>query len=131
MILKNILTKVDIQQCISELTVLHRQHYYEPGYIMSSKIISEKYNNVFSKLLDYKHTTQKHTINFQLSNETYQLYIQDKLLRDWFVEKSQPYSIMYYMDINYPKNLTLLAVLLEVIFELTYYSFPETVENPV
>jgi hypothetical protein len=23
------------------------------------------------------------------------------------------------------------AVLLEVIFELTYYSFPETVENPV
>jgi len=38
---------------------------------------------------------------------------------------------MYYMDINYPKNLTLLAVLLEVIFELTYYSFPETVENPV
>lgn len=131
MILKNILTKIDTQKCVQELIALHRQYYYEPGYILSSNTIADNYNNVFKRLLDYKHTTEKHTIIFQQSKNTYQLYVQNKLLRDWFVENSQPYSIMYYMDINHPKNLTPMAVLLEVIFELTYYSFPKTVEKPI
>jgi len=131
MIIKKLIENVDIQKCINELVILHRKHYQEPGYILSSNKITERYNHVFDMLREFKHTTKQHTINFEKALEQYNLYVGDKLLRDWFVDNKKPYNIIYYMKINAPKNLTLMAVLLEVIFELTYYSFPETVENPV
>jgi hypothetical protein len=131
MILKHIISKVNKQKCLDRLTTFHRQHYYEPGYILDSKKITKLYNVVFEKLHAYEHTTNKYKLDIKLKNNVYELLVENQLLRDWFVEKSQPYSIMYYMDINHPKNLSPMAVLLEVIFELTYYSFPENVENPV
>ena len=131
MILKQIIDKIDIQQCISDLVTLHRKHYYEPGYIISSEKISKKYNTVFNLITSYSHTTQQRTIDFKYNRDKYELYVDGMLLRDWFIENSQPYNILYYMKLNYPKNLTLSAVLLEIIFEITYYSFPETVENLV
>ena len=131
MIVKKLIESVDISKCINELVILHRRYYQEPGYILASDRITKQYNCVFNMLREYKHTTKQHTINFEQTSGQYHLYVEDKLFRDWFVDNNTPYDIIYYMKINAPKNLTPMAVLLEVIFELTYYSFPETVENLV
>lgn len=131
MILKNIIENTDIKQCVDELVALHRLYYYEPGYILSSNKISTLYNQVFEKVMDYRHTTTKHTLLVSANNDKFKLTVGDRLFRDWFIENEQPYSELYYMNVDFPKQLSNMSILLEIIYEITYYSFPETVENPV
>ena len=131
MIVKELTRKVTRNDCITKLVQLHRKHYYEPGYILSSKRIAESYNSVYESLRngDYIHTTDK--ITFQLENEMYTVNVGETLLREWITKNDNSIDCIRNMQIIPPEELDHMAVLLEVIFELTYYSFPETVENLV
>jgi len=131
MILKNIIESTDIKQCVDELVAFHRRYYYEPGYILSSNKISALYNQVFEKVMDYRHTTTKHTLLVSADKDKFKLTVGDILFRDWFIENNQPYSKLYYMNVDFPKQLSNMSILLEIIYEITYYSFPKTVENPI
>lgn len=133
MIVKQLLDKIDRIKCILDLVTLHRKFYYEPGYILSCDKITDLYTNVFDRITEYRHTTESKTIIFEYdtTHKTYNVTVEGKALRDWFIENNYPYETLYNMQIIKPKQLENISVLIEIIFEITYYSFPETVENTV
>lgn len=126
MTFRQALDKTDVSECISHLLMVHRNHYHEPGYILSSEKIKNRYNNVIELLTDYIYVTEQKTIVFTYEpvSKTYKLTVDNIILRDWFRDNNYPYREIYNMRIEKPKTLCNEAVLVEVMYELTYYKFP-------
>ena len=105
---------------------MHRAHYHEPGYIMSSSKILNGYNSLIDKITKYRYVSIPETVTFthEPTNDTYKLTVGDQLFRDWFKEKDFPYNTIYSLQIDKPKNLSNQSVVVEIFYELTYYKFP-------
>lgn len=131
MIVSELFKRHDVESCIHDLVAIHRQHYHEPGYILDSKKLYSNYENVVSLIMEQSYTKDIHTINFiELDTKTFELRIQDKLLRDWFVNNSRPFEHLGQFDLKLPNQITTHGAIIEILYEVTFYSFPEeTVDN--
>jgi len=130
MTLHELIEKVGEETCINELVQLHRINYSEPGYILSTKIITQEYKKVFKILSQQTKITDK-ILKFKLCGEVYNVTIDGILLRDWVIINGLDSKDLISSTVDIPTTLSNINVLMEIIFEITYYSFPETVENPI
>ena len=126
---KRLIASCDIEKCIAELVELHRCHYHEPGYILDSNGLYEKYIHFIEDIICKYNTgmliTESETVNcvYNAEHKIYRLTISKELLRDW-AQTSSIFKIAS-LQFDYPKSLSKEQLLLEVIFELTYYKFIE------
>ena len=130
---KRLIASCDIEKCVRELVELHRVHYIEPGYILASQSLYEKYIKFINEIISIYNTgmliTETETVNciYNAEHKIYQLTIYKESLRDWV--QSSSISKIASLQFEYPKSLSKEQLLLEVIFELTYYEFIENQLN--
>lgn len=126
---KRLIDSCDITQCIDDLVDLHRVHYKEPGYLLDGPAMKSRYTefveNILRKYNSGMVITSSEEIICQYDSEKklYSLTIGDGYLRDW-VSKTN-FEQLAMLTVDYPDSLTKEQILLELIYELTYYEFIE------
>ena len=118
----DIFKKVDLQECVDTLLSLHRLHYQEPGYLLDGISLRHKYNKIVDSIVNTPNNWQDNDtikISLEMESNTYKLTIGDMLLRD----SDQSIDIISNMKIDYPRTLSKESVVLELLFEISYYDF--------
>lgn len=126
---KRLVESCDTGKCINDLIELHRVHYYEPGYLLDKDLLRDKYRTFIKEVLSlYNSGMVIETVNkveflYDKQQSVYNLTIDKTLLRDWI--NTNNISAVASMNIQAPDTLSKEQVLLELIYELTYYEFVE------
>lgn len=112
--------RADRRECVDTMVSLHRRHYHEPGCILNSKLIHDKYSELYERLgvRDIKRNNNQITVTYNPKQSTYQLKVNDSMLR----ESTLPIDTIRTTPISYTKNeLTYNQLAVEIMFELTYH----------
>lgn len=135
MTISDLIDSVDIEECVNIMLSLHRQHYNEPGYILNNTKITSNYQHIIKLISSPGKSKKLQTIKYNtITNHatglvTYELTIEDRLFRDWFKANKSPYDTISAINIDAPKQLDNINILIELLYEISYYSFPKNVDN--
>ena len=126
MTISDIIDSVDVPQCINTIVGIHRQYYSEPGYILDSIKLNKLYTEVVELIKQPGKSDNEHVLKYEMDydQQIYNLIIEDIQLRDWFKQNNNPYTTISSIQIESPKQLPKESILVELLYELTYYSFP-------
>lgn len=125
--IKRVIKNSDVSECLDTLVELHSKHYYTPGCILNRKLIRDKYteyiDNIIESVLDYNNQS---TVRMFLDNRNgiYNTEINGTTLREWV--KTATSKQVSSLNIDYPHDMHSNQVLLELLYELTYYSLDKT-----
>jgi hypothetical protein len=118
----DIFKEVDLPKCVDTLLSLHRLHYHEPGYLLDGLSLRHKYHDMVNSIVDTPRDWQdKDTVKFSLDmkSSTYTVTVRGVLLRDI----NQSIDKISNMAIEHPKTLSKESLVLEILFEISYYDF--------
>ena len=67
----DIFKEVDIPECIDIMISLHRIHYHQPGYILNSTLLRQKYSRIVDILTeDITHNGKEDILHISLDSKT-------------------------------------------------------------
>lgn len=130
MTVSEIIDTIDVNTSVDILISLHRKNYYEPGYILNSKKLSHHYHDIINHIKLPGVCKELHEIEYieshdEFTGATIYKLIKDGIpLREWFKDNKYPYDILSSFNLIYPKHLDKCYVFSELLFEISFYSFP-------
>lgn len=116
---RELLARVDTDECIDVLVRLHREDFCYPGYVLSGNEMRKQYQDLVDELLNSPpDLSNQTTIDIEQNTGILTLSINSKPLHA--VGKST--QDIASANVNYPRNITKAGVVSELLYELTMSS---------
>lgn len=120
--IRTLASEVDKEECLEVITILHRNHFFHPGLVLSSTRLKKHYEEIIERIktTPYK-PSEKKLLFKQNIDKTLTLYYNDSEMH----QQKPVFEEIINSVIEYPKNITKEGIFLEFLYEYSTLNMRE------